>query len=202
MLYINEGDFLMFSIVITTIVVVLVLIVMFYNMYVQLLKKRNKVREATGGIDVQLNKRYSLIPNILTIANKFMEHEKGLMEEITALRTKAERIKSDANTISEKLNLDSQIAAKMGQIMVSVENYPQLKSDQTMMQAMQTYAEVEEHIAAARRFYNSAVNELNNAVEIFPSSLIAGMLNIKPYPFFEASEAAKAEINAADFFNK
>lgn len=77
-------------------------------------RKETKVREATGGIDVQLNKRYSLIPNILTIANKFMEHEKGLMEEITSLRTKAESIKSDANTISEKINLDNQIASKMG----------------------------------------------------------------------------------------
>ena len=202
MLYINEGDFLMSIITVVAIIVALVLALMFYNMYVQLIKKRNKVREATGGIDVQLNKRYSLIPNILTIANKFMEHEKGLMEEITSLRTKAESIKSDANTISEKINLDNQIASKMGQLMVNVENYPQLKSDQTMVQAMQTYSEVEEHIAAARRFYNSAVNELNNAVEIFPSSLIAGMINISSYPFFEASEDAKAEVNAADFFNK
>ena len=84
--------------------------------------------------------------------------------------------------------------------MVNVENYPQLKSDQTMMQAMQTYAEVEEHIAAARRFYNSAVNELNNAVEIFPSSVIAGMCGISSYPFFEAVEAARQEVNAADYF--
>ena len=202
MLYINEGDFIMSLITIIALTVVLVLVLMFYNMYVQLIKKRNKVREATGGIDVQLNKRYSLIPNILTIANKFMEHEKGLMEEITSLRAKAESIKSDANTISEKINLDNQIASKMGQLMVNVENYPQLKSDQTMVQAMQTYNEVEEHIAAARRFYNSAVNELNNAVEIFPSSLIAGMINISSYPFFEANEAAKSEVNAADFFNK
>ena len=84
--------------------------------------------------------------------------------------------------------------------MVNVENYPQLKSDQTMIQAMQTYSEVEEHIAAARRFYNSAVNDLNNAVEIFPSSVIASSLNIQPYPFFKAEEAAKEPINAANYF--
>ena len=85
--------------------------------------------------------------------------------------------------------------------MVNVENYPQLKSDQTMMNAMQTYSEIEEHIAAARRFYNSAVNEINNAIEIFPSSLIAGMLGMKVYPFFEANEAARQEINASNYFN-
>ena len=69
-----------------------------------------------------------------------------------------------------------------------------------MIQAMQTYSEVEEHIAAARRFYNSAVNDLNNAVEIFPSSVIASALNIKAYPFFEVEESAKKSVNAADFF--
>jgi LemA protein len=130
-----------------------------------------------------------------------MEHERGLMEEITSLRTKASGIRSDANTIGEKINLDNQIASKMGQLMVNVENYPQLKSDQTMMQAMQTYAEVEEHIAAARRFYNSAVNDLNNSVEIFPSSVIAGMCGIKAYPFFEAAEVARQEVNASAYFN-
>ena len=201
MLYFNEGEFgIMLLTGIITIIGILLLATL-YGIYVGLIKKRNKVKEAMSGIDVQLNKRYSLIPNILTIANKFMEHERGLMEEITALRAKASGIRSDANTISEKINLDNQIASKMGQLMVNVENYPQLKSDQTMIQAMQTYSEVEEHIAAARRFYNSAVNDLNNAVEIFPSSLIAGMCGISAYPFFEAAEAARQEVNASAYFN-
>lgn len=200
--YINEGDLIMLSFVGLVTIVGILILIMCYSLYVQLIKKRNKVREAMGGIDVQLNKRYSLIPNILTIANKFMEHEKGLMEEITSLRTKAAGIKANSDTISEKMQLDNQIASKMSQLMVNVENYPQLKSDQTMVQAMQTYAEVEEHIAAARRFYNSAVNDLNNAVEIFPSSVIAGMIGVSAYPFFEANETAKQEVNAADYFNK
>ena len=201
MLYFNEGEFgIMLLTGIITVIGILLLAAL-YGIYVGLIKKRNKVKEAMSGIDVQLNKRYSLIPNILTIANKFMEHERGLMEEITALRAKASGIRSDANTISEKINLDNQIASKMGQLMVNVENYPQLKSDQTMIQAMQTYSEVEEHIAAARRFYNSAVNELNNAVEIFPSSLIAGMCGISAHPFFEAAEAARQEVNASAYFN-
>jgi LemA protein len=184
---------------IVVVAVVAVVFVVLYNLYVKLIQRKNKVKEAIGGVDVQLNKRYDLIPNILTIANKFMEHERGLMEEITNLRTKATNIKASAETISEKANLDNQIVSKMGELFVSVENYPQLKSNETMVQAMQTYSEVEEHIAAARRFYNSAVNDLNNAVEIFPSSIIASMLGITPCPFFEAPEAARTSVKASDY---
>ncbi len=201
MTYINEGDF---TIMITTLVLVVIAVIIvaaLYGMYTRLIQLKNKVKEAMSGIDVQLNKRYSLIPNILTIANKFMEHERELFQSITELRSQASSIRSTQDTIAKKIDLDNQIASKMGQLMVNVENYPQLKSDQTMMNAMQTYSEIEEHIAAARRFYNSAVNEINNAIEIFPSSLIAGMLGMKVYPFFEANEAARQEINASNYFN-
>ena len=186
--------------IVAVLVVLLVLLIPLYSMYVSLIQKKNKVKESMGGIDVQLKKRYDLIPNILVIANKFMEHERGLITEITNLRTQASNLRADRDKNNKKLDLDTQIANKMGQLMVNVENYPQLKADQTMITAMQTYNEVEEHIAAARRFYNSAVNDLNNAVEIFPSSVIASALNIQPYPFFKAEEAAKEPINAANYF--
>ena len=170
-----------------------------YGIYAGLIQKKNKVMEAFSSISVQLKKRYDLIPNILTLAGKFMEHERGLMEKVTELRTQAMALPNDMNSIGKKLELDNQIKNAMGQIMVAVENYPQLKSDQTMMTAMQTYNEVEEHIAAARRFYNSAANELKNAVEIFPSSFFARMLNIKAVDFFKAEEREKQAVNAADF---
>lgn len=202
MYYINERTFGMFILVGIAVIIGIILLAVFYGLYVQLIRKKNKTAEAMGGIDVQLKKRYDLIPNILTIANKFMEHEKSLITEITDLRTQAAGLRSNAETITEKMHLDNTIASKMGQLMVNVENYPQLKSDQTMIQAMQTYSEVEEHIAAARRFYNSAVNDLNNSVEIFPSSMIAGMLGIAKYPFFEADEISRKSVNASDYFNK
>jgi len=183
-------------------VLAIILLLPLYGLYVGLIKKKNKVKESMGGIDVQLEKRYDLIPNILTIAKRFMEHERGLMEDITKLRTQASSLRSTQDTISEKIKLDDEISTKMAQLFVNVENYPQLKSDQTMVQAMQTYSEVEEHIAAARRFYNSAVNDLNNAVEIFPSSIIAAALGITAYPFFEAKEPAREPVKATDFFNK
>ena len=199
MIYLNEGDFTIMVISVILLVLAIILVVAFYGMYTGLIKKKNKLNEAMSGIDVQLNKRYSLIPNILTIANKFMEHETELFGQISALRSQAAGIRSTQDTIAKKIDLDNQIAAKMGQLMVNVENYPQLKSDQTMANAMQTYNELEEHIAAARRFYNSAVNDINNSIEIFPSSLVAGMLGLSVYPFFEAREDAKKEINASDY---
>ena len=131
-----------------------------------------------------------------------MEHERSLMEDLTRLRTEVLSVPNDYENIAKKLDLDNQIKNKMQQLLVSVENYPQLKSDSTMVTAMQTYNEVEEHIAAARRFFNSAVNDLNNAVEIFPSSLFAQKLGITTQEFFEVDEAETKPINANDFFNK
>ena len=179
--------------------VLLVVLFGLYGLYVGLVQKKNKVAEAFSSIDVQLKKRYDLIPNILTIASKFMEHEKGLMTELTELRTQALKLSSKLKDAKEKIALDKEISAKMGQLMVSVENYPQLKSDATMVTAMTTYNEVEEHIAAARRFYNSAVLELNNAVEIFPSSVIASMCNIQSQEFFQTDEVSRKSVNASDY---
>lgn len=179
--------------------VALVVLSGLYGIYVSLVKKKNKVAEAFSGIDVQLKKRYDLIPNLLTIAAKFMEHEKTLMTEVTGLRSQAMKLSSDINNIKDKISLDKEITSKMGQILVSVENYPQLKADQPMMQAMQAYNEIEEHISASRRFYNSAVLELNNAVEIFPSSLVASICNIKTQEFIQAEESERKAVKATDF---
>lgn len=174
-----------------------------YSVYVQVIQKKNKVGESLAGIDVQLKKRHDLIPNILAIANKFMEHERGLIEDVTKLRTEALNMKSDFSNMEDKIKVENDLQSKLGQLMISVENYPQLKSNETMVQSMQTFAEVEEHIAAARRFYNAAVLELNNAVEIFPSSLFANAMNITKLPFFEITDAnEKAPIDAKDYLYK
>ena len=180
----------------------LVLSIVLYLSYASVIKRKNKVLEAFSDIDVQLKKRYDLIPNILTLANKFMEHERSLMEDLTKLRTEVLSVPSNYENIGKKLELDNEIKNKMQQLMVSVENYPQLKSDQTMITAMQTYNEVEEHIAAARRFFNSAVKDLNNAVEIFPYSLFAQKIGISTQEFFKAEEVEKQPINASDYFKK
>ena len=180
-------------------VIGIVIVVWLYGTYVSVIQKRNKVMEAFSSIDVQLKKRYDLIPNILKIAKNFMEHEKSLMEEVTKLRTQATALSDDMKDINKKIELDGEISSKMRQLIVAVENYPQLKSDETMVTAQQTYNEVEEHIAAARRFYNSAANELKNAVEIFPSSIIAAMCGVKAVDFFIAAEPERQSIDANDY---
>ena len=172
-----------------------------YLWYVSLIKKRNTGREALSGIDVQLKKRSNLVPNILKIAQKYMDHEQALLSEITELRTLATKGYDDVDpeSVKQHLHVSEKLNQKMSQLMVSVENYPELKSDNTMLQAMQTYNEVEAQLSAARRFYNSAVSELNTAVEIFPGSIIASMAKVKVMPFYEADETAKASIDAADY---
>jgi len=185
-----------------TLIVLGVILFILFCLYVSLVQKKNATAEAFSDIDVQLKKRYDLIPNILVIANKFMEHERELLTNITSLRTQAAKLPAGVNNVQEKLDLDGKISGMMGQLMVAVENYPQLKSDQTMIQAMQTYSEQEEHIAAARRFYNAAAKDLKNAVEIFPSSFIAMLCNIKAMPFIEATEQERQRIDASQYFTK
>lgn len=183
-----------------SVIVAVIFLCWMYSIYTALIRKRNKAQEAFASVDVQLKKRYDLIPNILTIAKKYMEHERGLIEEVTKLRTDIMKLSSSYENIDKKIALDAQIANKMGQFMVAVENYPQLKADQPMVVAMQSYNEVEEHIAAARRFYNTAANELKNAVEIFPSSFFARLMNIKAVDFFKATQIERQPVKAADFF--
>ena len=175
--------------------------VLFYAQYVRLIVVRNKVRESASDIDVQLKKRYDLIPNMLQMAAKFMEHEKSLMTELTELRVKA-MSNTFVNSPKEKMELESLLNQKLNEFKVSLENYPDLKSNQTMITAMQSMNEVEEHIAAARRFYNSNVTRLKNAVEIFPGNLVAVLVGVdyKSTPFFEISDMERQAINSKDYF--
>lgn len=172
-----------------------------YFLYVGIIKKKNNALNALSGIDVQLKQRSNLIPNLLKMASKFMEHEKSLLTEITALREGVEKDydKTNPDEVKQHLDMANKLAGRMGQFMVSVENYPDLKSDQTMIQAMQSYNEVEAMIAAARRTYNAAVTDLNNSVQIFPGSVIAKMINVSSMAFYEADEASKAPVNADDY---
>ncbi len=181
------------------VLILIAVLIYLYVLYSSLIKTKNRLKEASSGIDVQLKKRYDLLPNILSMAAKFMEHEKTLLSEIVNLRNSA--IKQDFTTHpKERMQIENALNDKLRTLWVNVENYPDLKSNQTMVQAMQTFEETEENIAAARRFYNSALTELKNAVEIFPSSFIASLLHIKAdQPFFEIDEKEKSRIDVKDY---
>lgn len=168
-----------------------------YSLYASVIKNKNTVLEALSGIDVQLRKRYDLIPNLLTIAKKFMEHEKELFGKITELRSKA--INSELGT-KEKFRAEAELDTQLKALMVNVENYPALKSDAAMVQAMQTYNEVEEHISAARRFYNSALTQLRNSIQIFPGSIFAACAGeAANLSYFETDAASRQPVNARDY---
>jgi LemA protein len=181
-------------------IVVGVVLAGLYLLYASIVTKKNRVSEALAGIDVQLTQRHDLIPNVLAIAKRFMEHERGLMDDVTALRTRASASVGvqDPAKIAEKFEAENQLGAQLGKLMAVAESYPALKSDGPMIEAQKTYEEVETNIAAARRFYNSAVGDLRNAVQIFPGSLVAGLAGAgSPPPFFEASADSRAPVDAA-----
>lgn len=168
----------------------------FYLIYTTLVKCKNNVKEAAAGIDVQLKKRYDLIPNMLKAAQKYMEHEKAVFMEVTKLRETA----MGAANYADKFKADADLTNALRTFRIQAEAYPELKSDAAMVTAQQAMGETEEHIAAARRFYNAAVKEYKNALEIFPSSMIAMLMGMKDiYPFFEAAEAERQAVDVSDY---
>lgn len=174
-----------------------------YILYAQIITKKNKALEALSSIDVQLKQRSSLLPNILIVAEKFMTHEKKVFSEITELRTSATQPYNQNNMeeIDKHLQNANLLDRHLSQFMLNVENYPDLKSDKTMIEAMNTNSEIEAQISASRRFYNSSVRELNTVIEIFPGMVIANLIKIKPMPYYKAESAAQTEVNANEYLS-
>jgi len=171
-----------------------------YGWYVSLIVRRNRAREALSSVDVQLRKRFDLIPNVLKLAQRYMDHEKGLLAEITGLRARVQEPyqRQDPTEVAAHLEASRALETGLGRLFALAENYPDLKANTTIIRAQETYEEVEGHISAARRFYNSAVGELNNAVEIFPGSIIAGWASIRQMPFYELDEPAARQPVSVD----
>jgi LemA protein len=160
-----------------------------YVWYATIVARRNKVREALGSVDVHLAQRHDLIPNIVKLAARFMEHERGLMEQVARLR--GEVLQAPAGT-EARFKLEEELGRQAGRLVARLEAYPQLKSDATVMEAQRTWTEVEGQLAAARRFYNAAVADLANAVQIFPGSVLARLAGVTVPPFFEAAPEQRA----------
>ncbi|MCL1090165.1 LemA family protein [Shewanella profunda] len=171
-----------------------------YLWYVSLVKKRNTVLEALSGIDAQLISRNAFVYRILEMADQY-DHDELLFKEINGLLAQSASAYStiDPNEVKVHFINAEQLNDKMAMLVANIDHYPDLKSDNTMLQAIQSYSETESDIANASRFYNSAVSELNAAVEIFPGSIIASMASIKVMPFFELTEVPKAPMDAVDY---
>jgi LemA protein len=173
-------------------VIAVAVVAILYIWYAAIVARRNKVREALSSIDVHLAQRHDLVPNIVKLAGRFMEHERGLIEEVTRLRGLVQQpLGTRAGDVEARFALEGQLGQRVGQLLVNMEAYPQLKSDATVLEAQRTWTEVEGQITAARRFYNAAVNQLNNAIQIFPGNLLAPLAGASAMPFFEAPATAR-----------
>lgn len=181
-------------------IIVIVVLVIGYGWYASIISRRNRALEALSSIDVQLRKRHDLIPNVVKLAGKFMEHEKELLTQLTELRSQAMKDYSpdDPEAVKQHLEAERGLQGAMLKFFAVAENYPDLKSSETIVTAQHTFTEVEGHIAAARRFYNAAVTALNNAVQIFPGSLFAQLAKVQAMPFFEIEESAREPVDVND----
>ena len=186
--------FLMSTELIIAIVIVLLIVFLFNS----LIARRNAVNNAFASIDAYLKKRYDLIPNLVAAVQKYMEHERNLLTEITELRSRA--ISGNISD-SERVELDNKISRALTAINVAVENYPDLKANTNFLQLQAALNEVEEQLSAARRAYNAAVNSYNNAVQMFPTNLVALIIGFKVSPFFEATETERQNVNVKNLFN-
>ena len=167
-------------------------------MYNSLVSKKNQVHNIFASVDTQLKKRYDLIPNLVATVSKYMEHEKSLLSEVTKLRAEANK----PNISDEhKIALDAKVSSALGSIMVAVENYPELKANENVMHLQGSLNEVEEQISAARRAYNQAVTDYNNAIEMFPTNFMANAMNYTTKDVFQISENERQNVNVKELFN-
>jgi LemA protein len=182
----------------TPLIILLVVVIGLVLMYNSLVAKKNQVENIFASVDTVLKKRYDLIPNLVSSVSKYMEHEKSLLEDITKLR-------SDANkpNISdrEKIELDKKISSALGSIMIAVENYPDLKANENVMHLQRSLAEIEEQISAARRAYNQAVTDYNNALEMIPTNFMANAMGYQRKEVFEIVETQRENVDVKELFN-
>ena len=172
------------SIGIIVIIVAVVLVIWGVSMYNGLVKLRNNRENAFANIDVQLKQRYDLVPQLVSTVKGYAAHEKDVLEKVTAARTAA----MSASTIDEKVAADKAMSSALSGLKVSLEAYPELKANQNFLQLQTELSDIENKLAAARRFFNSATREFNNACEVFPSNILAGMFNFKRAAMYEATE--------------
>lgn len=177
------------------ITVFLVLFVFYYN---RLVRKKNEVDNATGSINAMLKNRYDLIPNLVDTVKSYMSHETEVLNNLTTMRTRALANNTSAKD-EQKLNED--ITKMLHQIMVSVENYPELKASNNFVQLQESWTDIEDRISASRRFYNNAVTDYNNAILTFPGNILARIMSYETKTIFEVSKEESANLNAKALFN-
>lgn len=173
--------------------VVVLLIIMVISAYNGLVGLRNNRENAFADIDVQLKQRHDLIPQLVATVKGYADQEKSVLTAVTQARNRA----MSAGTVNDKIAAEVALSGAMSQFSMQMEAYPDLKSNQNFMQLQKEMSDIENKLAAVRRYFNSATKELNNKVQKFPSNIIAGMFKFGQEPYFDLGVAQREELDKA-----
>jgi LemA protein len=163
-----------------------------YNSFVRL---KALLDEAWSGIDVQLKRRYDLIPNLVATVKGYSIHEKGVLEEVTRLRS----VSMNAKTIDEKSQAESQLTQTLKTLFAVSEQYPDLKANQNFMALQKELTSIEDQVQLSRRYYNGAARNYNVGVSSFPSSIVANMYGFSKVPYFELTNSSERDVPKVNF---
>ena len=177
-------------------IIIAVIVIFVIATYNNLVTARQKVKNAWSQIDVQLQRRFDLIPNFVETVKGYMEHEKDTLTKVTELRTSW----ATAGTVNEKAELNNQLSGALKTIMAVSENYPDLKANQNFLDLQEELRNTENKISFSRQFYNDSVTMYNTKLEVFPSNVIAGWFNFTAEELF-AAESEEARKNVKINFN-
>jgi LemA protein len=167
--------------------IVVLLLVIFVALYNKLVKLRNRAENAWSQVDVQLRKRYDLIPNLVETVKGYAAHERETFEEVTRARTAAQQ----AQGVEQQAQAENMLTAAIGRLFAVAEAYPQLRATENFQQLQAALSEVEQNIAISRQVYNDTVLSYDNALETVPTNVIAGMFSFKPRVYFETEDATR-----------
>src|SRR4030065_2856666 len=179
-------------IILVVIAVVVLFVISIYNSLIQL---RNRVKNAWSQIDVQLKQRSDLIPNLIETVRGYMKHEREIMENITKYRSQA----MEAGSVGEKAKAEGLLSGALGPLRVQVENYPALKANQNFLALQEELTSTENKISFARQSYNDQVLFYNNKIQMFPSSIVAGMFKFIEEEFFEVEDEKEKAVPKVSF---
>ena len=161
--------------------VIFVLILFIASVYNSLIRLKNQVKNGWSQINVQLKRRYDLIPNLIETVKEYMKHERETLESITRLRSQA----MQTTGVEDKARVEGMLTQALGQFKIAVENYPNLKANENFLAVQEELKSTENKIAFSRQNYNDQVLHYNNKIEMFPSNIFANMFGFKQEPFFE-----------------
>jgi LemA protein len=181
--------------VIVLVVIVIVLVAILIAIYNKLVRLRNRCENAWAQVDVQLRRRYDLIPNLVEAVKGYAAHERETFEEVTKARTAAQQ----AQGVEEQAKAENMLTQALGKLFAVAEAYPQLRATENFQQLQAQLTETEQKIAVARQIYNDAVLTYDNALETVPTNIIAGIFNFKAREYFEVEEPAAREAPRVQF---